>query len=164
MIVLSDRSLSVGDRVEARHGGGPTYFPAEVQAANEGGTYALLYEDGDREPRVLRLRIRLAGEKQHANLEVGDVCDVRHGGGEQLYPGKVTKVVSPGVYNIGYDDGDCEVKVARKLIYGQCMTPCPATPAVECHVSGCTATTHNKDGYCHNHRMAATEAARRAQK
>jgi hypothetical protein len=168
MIVRSDRALEVGAKVQARHGGGPEFFPAKVGKVNADRTYELRYEDGDSEPNVARHRIRRPGDKQHKHLEVGDVCDVRHGGGEQLFPGKIARVGQDGdrgrMYDVVYDDGDKESNVPRKFIFAQCMTPCPTTPAVKCKGKKCRDMTHNADGYCQNHRMAATEALRKAAK
>jgi hypothetical protein len=112
--------LSAGNKVEARHGGGLIFFAARVAFVNRvDGTYALRYDDGDYEHGVLRMRIKVAGEKEREYLQVGDVCDVQYGGGERMSPAKVAQVISPGVYSICYDDGDFECKVGRELIWAQ---------------------------------------------
>ena len=112
--------LKEGDAVEARHGGQAQWFPGKVSAVHANGAYDLTYEDGDKEKKVPRHRIRRKGEKPRATLSEGEVVDVRHGGGKKLFPGKIAKVHDDGSYDIAYDDGDKESKVARKLIEAAC--------------------------------------------
>ena len=45
-------SLDVDQRVEARFEGGEDWYAGRIVAANGDGTYAILYEDGDREEQV----------------------------------------------------------------------------------------------------------------
>ena len=44
--------LAVGTLVEAIYGDTDEWFPGKIEAANADGTYAVAYDDGDREPRV----------------------------------------------------------------------------------------------------------------
>jgi hypothetical protein len=44
--------LAVGTLVEAIYGDTDEWFPGTIEAANADGTYAVAYDDGDREPRV----------------------------------------------------------------------------------------------------------------
>jgi hypothetical protein len=54
--------MEVGTAIEAKYGGEHKYYPGEISKINGDGTYAVLYSDGDREPRVMRELIRLATE------------------------------------------------------------------------------------------------------
>ncbi|CAM9245490.1 unnamed protein product [Ectocarpus sp. 12 AP-2014] len=101
--------LTVGDRVEARHGGKSEWFPGTVReihdvddahtpvstpdavgggGGNGGGnsglksklcSVAIDYDDGDTEERVPRVRVRLVGQKQPRFLNEGDEVDVKRG-------------------------------------------------------------------------------------
>jgi hypothetical protein len=51
---LQPATLSLGDAVDSRHGGGDLYYPAKVEQVNPDGTYDLHYEDGDKEKNVRR--------------------------------------------------------------------------------------------------------------
>merc|ERR1712072_222417 len=53
-----DGSFSVGDRVEARYGGKSQWFSGEISRENSDGTFAIKYDDGDRELRVRSNLIR----------------------------------------------------------------------------------------------------------
>ena len=55
-------AFAVGAVVEARYGGGEEWYSGEITADNRDGTYALLYEDGDREAAVAAQHIRLVSE------------------------------------------------------------------------------------------------------
>merc|ERR1711988_919118 len=56
-----DGSFSVGDRVEARYGGKSQWFSGEISRENSDGTFAIKYDDGDRELRVRSNLIRKKG-------------------------------------------------------------------------------------------------------
>jgi hypothetical protein len=61
-IKLEHNTLEQGQPVEARFGGDPVYYPGTIEKMNFDGTYAILYEDGDREARVKRELIRAIAE------------------------------------------------------------------------------------------------------
>mmetsp|Transcript_89695 Transcript_89695/g.256329 ORF Transcript_89695/g.256329 Transcript_89695/m.256329 type:complete len:136 (+) Transcript_89695:102-509(+) len=77
-------ALTLGERVEARFGGGPGYHPSIIDAENDDGTYAVKYDDGDFEPAVNRLRIRRPGDVDPETLAVGMPCEARHGGNQYV--------------------------------------------------------------------------------
>ena len=52
---------AVGDRVEARYGGKSQWFSGEISRENSDGTFAIKYDDGDRELRVRSNLIRKKG-------------------------------------------------------------------------------------------------------
>merc|ERR1719453_3054202 len=112
--------LKEGDAVEARHGGQAQWFSGKISSARDDGTFDVTYDDGDKEKKVGRYRIRRKGEKPRRALSEGEEVDVRHGGGKKLFPGKITKVHEDGTYDIAYLDGDKETRVARKLIEAAC--------------------------------------------
>jgi serine/threonine protein kinase len=123
-----ERQLQRDPDAEARYEEFETEcFPSIVKRAHDhmsstNGTYDLTYDRAPtfKEENVLRHRIRRKGEKPRTTLSEGEVVDVRHGGGKKLFPGKIAKVHDDGSYDIMYDDGDKESKVARKLIEAEC--------------------------------------------
>jgi hypothetical protein len=54
MVVIKEAVLSEGDVVDVRHGGGKKYFPGKIGKANADGSYAVVYNDGDKEAKVAR--------------------------------------------------------------------------------------------------------------
>jgi hypothetical protein len=113
-------ALITGQRVEARHGGQSQWYGAMVANANaSSGKYDLDYDDGDQEKSVRRYRIRIYDSEQMlAILHVGDEVDAFHGGGTNLYSGKIGKLGAGNTYDIHYDDGDQEFGIARHLVFG----------------------------------------------
>jgi trimeric autotransporter adhesin len=76
----SSDTLTVGTAVEARFDGRAKWFGGTIAAVNAAdSTYTVHYDDGDSEEHVLRLRIRLPGQKQPRALAVGSVVDARRG-------------------------------------------------------------------------------------
>jgi len=55
-------ALMVGTLVEARFGGDDEWFPGIVEAVHEDGTYAIAYDDGDREENVAPALVRAVAE------------------------------------------------------------------------------------------------------
>lgn len=47
------KNLKVGSVVEAQFSGGDEWFPGQIVDVGNDGTYAVQYDDGDYEPRVL---------------------------------------------------------------------------------------------------------------
>lgn len=153
-------AIEVGEKVEARFGGGPQFHTGSIAAANDDGTYNIAYDDGDSEESVTRLRIRRPGDKKPKSGKVGMKCEARHGGGKVCYDGTITAVDDLGDYSIEYDDGDQEQHVAWDLIFVQCAPkkskttkkllkaespkggPFPTTPPDPCRASRSTPRTH----------------------
>ena len=55
--------LKVGDKVEADYGGqNAGFYPGTISAIHDDGTYDVLYDDGDKERRVVRNLIHKTGE------------------------------------------------------------------------------------------------------
>ena len=123
--------LVVGEVVESRYGGGPDWHQGKVHMVNQGGdagTYAVMYDDGDHEPKVKRLRIRRPGEVEPDALVEGQRCEARHGGGTAAFDGRISKVGGANIYDVSYDDGDFEAGVDRGLIYAQCVAASSGAP------------------------------------
>ena len=89
-----------------------------IEKVNGDGTYAIVYDDGDKEQSVAGYRVRGVGWKRKEVLSKDEVVDVHHGGGQRVFPGKVAAVNGDGTYDIAYDDGDAEQGVVRDLIEG----------------------------------------------
>jgi trimeric autotransporter adhesin len=76
----SGDALTVGTAVEARFDGRAKWFGGTVVAVNAAdSSYTVHYDDGDSEEHVLRLRIRLPGQKQPRALAIGSLIDARRG-------------------------------------------------------------------------------------
>lgn len=82
--------FAVGNRVECRHGGGRHFFFGRVVAANDDGTYAIDYDDGDKESNVAFSLIRLLENKG------GDSHLQSTGGGAEAVPAQ-TPAPAPAV-------------------------------------------------------------------
>jgi len=125
---MSDDSSSgqhkVGDKVEARFKGGAKYYKGKIARVNSDGTYAINYDDGDREPRVKasmikgkpsRSRSRTRDEDIETTdgglLQKGDRVEARYKGGRKFYKGVISRVRPDGSCDISYDDGDSEMRV-----------------------------------------------------
>lgn len=113
-------ALEVGERIEARFGGGPDFHPGVISAVNDDESYNIAYDDGDKEESVKRLRIKRPGDKKPKIGKVGMKCEARHGGGKVCFDGTISAVDDLGTYAIDYDDGDKEQGVAWALIFVQC--------------------------------------------
>ncbi|TYZ59370.1 hypothetical protein PybrP1_005857 [[Pythium] brassicae (nom. inval.)] len=90
------------------------WYPGRVERVNAGdGTFQVLYDDGEVEPRValacLRAHVR-------GTLSVGTRVFGRYAGGDEWYPGRVTEVQDSGCYTIEYDDGETEADVPAECI------------------------------------------------
>ncbi|KAH8074568.1 tudor domain-containing protein [Aureococcus anophagefferens] len=119
-------AFAVGARVEARYKGKGKYYPGTVSAYDGDGTYAVDYDDGEQEKGVAEELIRgveskpekaSAGGSGGAFLK-GAAVEARYRGKSQFYPGKIARDNGDGTYDIDYDDGEKESKVAEALIRG----------------------------------------------
>jgi hypothetical protein len=153
-------ALEAGRTVEARYKGRLRWFPAVIEAVhpNEEGvdySYDLVYDDGDKEAMVPRIRVRSPGEKEPRFIEPGAACEARFRGGTNIFPGVVVGTdlnEGDGTYHVRYADGDEERQVPRSLIFflGPCwrcvveyrfngmIDPSADTP---CPCGGCTGSS-----------------------
>jgi hypothetical protein len=121
---MAAEALAHGDRVEARFGGLSKFYPAVVKAINVDGTYSLQYDDGDAESFVPRIRIRLPEQKQPKVLAIGSIVEAKVPRRSKGYtPGRIVATDSKGCYDIEFDDGDRETRVARSSIFAMHLWP-----------------------------------------
>jgi flagellar biosynthesis GTPase FlhF len=110
-----------GLKVLARHGAGCNWYPGSITAVNADGTYALLYDDGDIETDRARYQIKMEGESERNFLEVGETVDARYNRDAKAYPGKISGLdPKRNLYNVLYADGDSDLMLERKYIFGLC--------------------------------------------
>ena len=73
-VVDGDIALAKGAIVEACFEGKGKWYPGKVDAVNDDGTYAILYDDGDREasvaPNLVRVCVRGEGTQQQTQNPV----------------------------------------------------------------------------------------------
>jgi hypothetical protein len=126
-------AYAVGAKVECRYKGKKRYY-AGVVAAYEDGTYAIDYDDGEKESGVAEDLIRVLEEAPapaptSGRYAVGTKVEARYRGKKKWYAGEVTKV-DGDVYSITYEDGDVEDGVAEELIRAvEEAAPAPAPAA-----------------------------------
>lgn len=102
-------TYSVDQKVEARFGGKAKWYGAVVKEAHEDGTYALHYEDGDKESSVPEDFICPAAGPQLAGMfRIGQRVQGRFGGKNKFYDGTILRDQGDGTYAVKYDDGDVE--------------------------------------------------------
>merc|ERR1719487_24294 len=124
-------TYKVGDKVEAKFGGGDKWYKGVIVRANRDGSYAIDYEDGDKELRVPTSLMRAAGRPRSrspgkggfdtdddlaVSFKRGDHIEARYRGGRRWLPGRVFRDNRDGTYDIRYDDGDEEKGVASSMI------------------------------------------------
>ncbi|KAK7247647.1 hypothetical protein SO694_00125033 [Aureococcus anophagefferens] len=117
-------AFAVGARVEARYKGKGKYYPGTVSAYDGDGTYAVDYDDGEKESKVAEALIRGVEAKPEKSggsggaFPEGAAVEARYRGKGKFYPGKIAKDNGDGTYDVDYDDGEKESKVAEALIRG----------------------------------------------
>lgn len=115
-----DEVLVVGAKVEGRFGGKGAWFPGVVKAVHDVGigdmlselpTLSVVYDDGDMEDDVLRIRVRLPNQKQPRLLNEGDEVDFKRG--RQVTLARILREspVEKGRYDLKILDGKSEMVV-----------------------------------------------------
>jgi hypothetical protein len=100
--------LQPGDIVAARHGGKGQWFKGKIEKVNGDATFAIIYDDGDKEPAV---KVNLVSPVATASaLESGTAVEAVFGGkGKKWFRAKVDKKNDDGkTVSLLYDDGDKE--------------------------------------------------------
>jgi len=117
-------TYSVDQKVEARFGGKAKWYGAVVKEAHEDGTYALHYEDGDKESSVPEDFICPAAGPQLAGMfRIGQRVQGRFGGKNKFYDGAILRDQGDGTYAVKYDDGDIENAVRHvRALQGDAAT------------------------------------------
>ena len=115
-----------GDAVEADFRGRGRYYAGKITSVREDGFYDVLYVDGDargfrerRRPESVRRR---SEEPEAARPETGEPV-FRVGDAvwaKTYYPGAIEKVHEDATYDILYEDGEREARVAEALISKGC--------------------------------------------
>ena len=54
-------ALVAGAKVEAKLGGKGKWYPGKIEAVNGDGTFAILFDDGDKEPSAKAADVRAVG-------------------------------------------------------------------------------------------------------
>ena len=119
-LVLSSGMKKLG-RSQARYRGKSKYYPGKIAKDRGDGTYDIDYDDGESESKVAEALIRGAASSSGSGgaFSVGAKVDARYRGKSKWYPGKIAADNGDGTYDIDYDDGESETKVAGALIRGQ---------------------------------------------
>ena len=92
--------------------GGRRYYPGKITAENADGTYAVAYDDGERERRVRRELIKVVddggSESEEAGFSRGERVEAQFRGKpkNKFYKGTISRVRADGTYDVTYDDGD----------------------------------------------------------
>ena len=131
----SSGSFSVGAKVECKFGRKGNWYPGVIEAENGDGTYAVLFDDGDKEPKAKPENLRplgaLASSGAADGLVAGAKVEAKFGGKGKFYPGTIEAANSDGTFAILFDDGDKEPSAKPehvKLVVAPKPAPAP-TPA-----------------------------------
>merc|ERR1711988_1555594 len=116
--------LEEGMPVRANYKGKGKYFGGMIKRDNRDGTYDISYDDGDREMGVREADIQAdeglggsaASPRSGAGIREGTKIEARYRGKSRYYPGVVSRDHRDGTYDIEYDDGERETRVAEDLI------------------------------------------------
>ena len=124
--VAAEGAFREGDAVEADFRGRGRYYAGKITSVREDGSYDILYEDGDAEACVAPESVRRRSEESAPEaarpetgepaFSVGDAVDARYRGRAKTYPGAIEKVHEDATYDILYEDGEREARVAEALI------------------------------------------------
>eukprot|EP01039_Chlorochromonas_danica_P009839 gene9839-10883_t len=137
----STTKYKAGDRIQSYFEAVDRWYDGTVKAANSDQTYAIDYDDGDKEGAVESSRLRplqaqLASPvpTSVALYHVGDVVEARYQAGSQWFPGRVrdahTSTAGTWSYHIVYDDGDEELQVTEDCLRKVAPKEQPHAPAV----------------------------------
>ena len=117
----SDR-FREGDKVEADYRGRGKFYPGKVDRDRGDDTYDIAYDDGERETRVSKRLIRKRDRSRSrsprggSGFREGDKVEADYRGRGRYYPGKIDRTRGDDTYDIAYDDGERETRVAKRLI------------------------------------------------
>ncbi|KAF0698979.1 Aste57867_10430 [Aphanomyces stellatus] len=110
---------SVGTRVDGLYDGGDVWFPGVVDIVNEANSFAILYDDGEREESVPAelLRLHVPG-----TFSVGSRVWALYDGGDVYFAGEIADIdCEAQTYDIAYDDGESESSVPFASIIDECI-------------------------------------------
>lgn len=114
-VVAPVAKYPVGTKIEAKWKGG-SFYKGTIAAFNADGTYAVNYDDGDKESSVKESNIKLQEVVPVLSYKVGDKVEAHWKGGQTWWKGTIATVNADGTYNINFDDGDKETNLAATSI------------------------------------------------
>lgn len=114
-VVAPVAKFPVGTKIEAKWKGG-SFYKGTIAAFNADGTYAVNYDDGDKEASVKESNIKLQEVTPVLSYKVGDKIEAHWKGGQTWWKGTIAAVNADGTYNINFDDGDKESNLAATSI------------------------------------------------
>ena len=100
-------------------GGRSKYYKGKIDRDRGDGTYDIAYDDGERETRVLEEHIRPRGGGRDVSVPKfrrGERVEARYRGRAKYYRGRIQRERGDSMYDISYDDGEEESRVAAHLI------------------------------------------------
>lgn len=115
----ASKEFSIGQRVDARFSGNPTYYSGVIAATNADGTYDIDCDDGTQVKTVSNELIRAESSlasPQKVKFTVGAHIDARYLGQLTYYGGVISALNSDGTYCVVYDNGKQEKSVREELI------------------------------------------------
>ena len=98
--------FSVGQAIEARHGGKKKFYPGTISGVNDDGTFDVRYEDGDSEKSVSGDLISAVA--CDGDFKEGQKVKAPFQSKGDLYAGKIVKDNGDGTYEVLFDDGDVD--------------------------------------------------------
>jgi len=107
--------FALGTKVEAKWKGG-SFYKGTIAAFNADGTYAVNYDDGDKEAAVKEENIKLQAVAPAYTYKVGEKVEAHWKGGQTWWKGAIAAVNADGTYNINFDDGDKEMNLGAASI------------------------------------------------
>lgn len=120
---IIDVFFQVGDIVEGNYRERGNFYKGKISSDKGDGTYDILYDDGESETDVRKECIRIINVGNDSNLNVvvtnygeGTKVEANYRGGGTWYPGKISNNRGDGFYDILYDDGENESRVASDYI------------------------------------------------
>eukprot|EP00968_Pinguiococcus_pyrenoidosus_P013310 scaffold1213_cov256-Pinguiococcus_pyrenoidosus.AAC.3 len=119
---MQAKLLQPGSECHARYQGSSSWFAAKVQEVDANGTYALLFDDGDRERGVPFENVRPV-----PTFAEGQEIEAKYQGKGKWLPGRIEKDQGMGQFLIAYDDGDKEIGVPLLCIQARDQ-PDPVKP------------------------------------
>ena len=114
-----------GMQIEARYMGKSRYYRGKITRVHRDGFCDIHYEDGEKENMVDPSLIRTAEcsrssrlSRRHSNEIIleGDEVEANYRGNGKYQPGKVVRVRPDGTFDINYEDGEKETRVAADAV------------------------------------------------
>jgi hypothetical protein len=117
--------MTEGSKVEGNYRGKGKWYTGKIKKDRGDGTFDIDYDDGEFEMRIGEELIRLVGgggasvgrsPVRAARMTEGSKVEGNYRGKGKWYPGKIKKDRGDGTFDIDYDDGEFESRVAESLL------------------------------------------------